>query len=62
VITNAWRGDPYPIDTLMIFNANLASDSSMNTTEVRKMLVDKHDNGEYKIPFPVVCDGCTAGR
>jgi len=25
-------------------------------TEVRKMLVDKQDNGEYKIPFLVVCD------
>ena len=56
VITNAWRGDPYPIDTLMIFMANMAWNSSMNTTEVRKMLVDKQDNGEYKIPFLVVCD------
>ena len=56
VITNAWRGDPYPIDTLMIFMANMAWNSSMNTVEVRKMLADKHDNGEYKIPFIVVCD------
>ncbi|WJF90443.1 molybdopterin oxidoreductase family protein [Paraburkholderia bonniea] len=56
VITNAWRGDPYHIDTLMIFMANMAWNSSMNTTEVRKMLVDKQDNGEYKIPFLVVCD------
>ncbi|OAJ59272.1 formate dehydrogenase [Paraburkholderia ginsengiterrae] len=56
VITNAWRGDPYPIDTLLIFMANMAWNSSMNTVEVRKMLVDKQDNGEYKIPFLVVCD------
>ncbi|SEJ35034.1 molybdopterin oxidoreductase family protein [Paraburkholderia diazotrophica] len=56
VITNAWRGDPYPIDTLLIFMANMAWNSSMNTVEVRKMLADKHDNGEYKIPFIVVCD------
>lgn len=56
VITNAWRGDPYPIDTLMIFMANMAWNSSMNTVEVRKMLADKHENGEYKIPFIVVCD------
>ncbi len=56
VITNAWRGDPYPIDTLMIFMANLAWNSSMNTVEVRKMLVDKHADGRYKIPFIVVCD------
>jgi len=56
VITNAWRGDPYPIDTLMIFMANMAWNSTMNTVEVRKMLNDKDDNGEYKIPFLVVAD------
>ncbi|KGW45245.1 molybdopterin oxidoreductase family protein [Burkholderia pseudomallei MSHR684] len=56
VITNAWRGDPYPIDTLMIFMANMAWNSSMNTVEVRRMLADRHDNGDYKIPFIVVCD------
>jgi len=56
VITNAWRGDPYPIDTLMIFMANMAWNSSMNTTEVRKMLNDKNDDGEYKIPYIIVCD------
>ncbi len=57
-ITNAWRGDPYPIDTLMIFMANMAWNSTMNTSEVRKMLNDKRDDGsgEYKIPFLVVCD------
>ena len=27
VITNAWRGDPYPIDTLLIFMANMAWNS-----------------------------------
>ncbi|MDP3888216.1 molybdopterin oxidoreductase family protein [Hydrogenophaga sp.] len=60
VITNAWRGDPYPIDTLLIFMANMAWNSTMNTAEVRKMLNDKHTEGEhsgaYKIPFLVVCD------
>ncbi|QTR45561.1 molybdopterin oxidoreductase family protein [Thiothrix litoralis] len=56
VITNAWRGDPYPLDTLLIFMANMAWNSSMNTTEVRDMLKDKDENGEYKIPFLVVCD------
>ena len=56
VITNAWRGDPYPIDTLLIFMANMAWNSTMNTVEVRKMLNDKDANGEYKIPFLIVCD------
>ncbi|HEY4637336.1 MAG TPA: molybdopterin-dependent oxidoreductase, partial [Burkholderiales bacterium] len=56
VITNAWRGDPYPLDTLMIFMANMAWNSTMNTVEVRKMLNDRGADGEYKIPFLVVCD------
>jgi anaerobic selenocysteine-containing dehydrogenase len=56
VITNAWRGDPYRIDTLLIFMANMAWNSTMNTVEVRKMLNDKDESGEYKIPFIVVCD------
>jgi len=55
-ITNAWRGDPYKIDTLMIFMANMAWNSTMNTVEVRKMLNDRDENGEYKIPFLIVCD------
>jgi anaerobic selenocysteine-containing dehydrogenase len=56
VITNAWRGDPYPIDTLLIFMSNMAWNSSMNTVEVRKMLNDKREDGEYKIPFLIVSD------
>ena len=56
VITNAWRGDPYRLDTLMIFMANMAWNSTMNTTEVRRMLNDRDASGEYKIPFIVVCD------
>ncbi|EHR72122.1 anaerobic dehydrogenase, typically selenocysteine-containing [Burkholderiales bacterium JOSHI_001] len=60
VITNAWKGDPYPIDTLFIFMANMAWNSTMNTSEVRNMLNDKHvggeKDGEHKIPFLVVCD------
>jgi anaerobic selenocysteine-containing dehydrogenase len=56
VITNAWRGDPYKIDTLLLFMANMAWNSSMNTENVRKMLTDKDENGEYKIPFLIVAD------
>jgi anaerobic selenocysteine-containing dehydrogenase len=57
VITNAWKGDPYRIDTLLIFMANMAWNSTMNAVEVRKMLVDKDEaTGEYKIPFIVVAD------
>ncbi len=56
VITNAWRGDPYKIDTLLIFMANMAWNSTMNAVEVRKMLNDKEEDGSYKIPFIVVAD------
>jgi anaerobic selenocysteine-containing dehydrogenase len=56
VITNAHRGDPYPIDTLLIFMANMAWNSSMNTVQVREMLNDKNEDGEFKIPFLIVCD------
>jgi anaerobic selenocysteine-containing dehydrogenase len=56
VITNAWRGDPYKIDTLLLFMANMAWNSSMNTENVRDMLRDKDENGEYKIPFIIVAD------
>ncbi|HWR88334.1 MAG TPA: sulfite dehydrogenase subunit SoeA, partial [Acidiferrobacterales bacterium] len=56
VITNAWRGDPYKLDTLLIFMANMAWNSTMNTVEVRQMLNDKDGHGDFKIPFIVVCD------
>lgn len=56
VIANAVRGDPYPIDTLLIFMANMAWNSAMNTMETRRMLNERDANGEYKIPFLIVCD------
>jgi sulfite dehydrogenase (quinone) subunit SoeA len=56
VITNAVNRDPYPIDTLLLFMANMAWNSAMNTGETRDMLVRKDSNGEYAIPFVVVVD------
>jgi len=56
VITNAANRDPYPIDTLLLFMANMAWNSTMNTGEVREMLVRKDERGEYAIPFLVVVD------
>jgi sulfite dehydrogenase (quinone) subunit SoeA len=56
VITNAVQKDPYAIDTLLLFMANMAWNSSMNTSEVREMLVRKDKTGEYAIPFVVVVD------
>jgi sulfite dehydrogenase (quinone) subunit SoeA len=56
VITNAVNRDPYPIDTLLLFMANMAWNSTMNTGEVRAMLARKDGGGEYAIPFLVVVD------
>lgn len=56
VIRNAWSGDPYPIDTLLIYMANVAWNSSMNTAGTLAMLTDKDPAGEYKIPFIIYSD------
>lgn len=56
VISNAVKGDPYEIDTLMLFMANMAWNSSMNTAQTIDMLCEKKDDGEYKIPFIVCSD------
>ena len=56
VITNAVNANPYAIDTLILFMANMAWNSTMNTGGVQDMLCAKDDKGEYKIPFLVVAD------
>ncbi|TIS80798.1 MAG: formate dehydrogenase, partial [Mesorhizobium sp.] len=56
VIRNAWAGDPYPIDTLMMYMSNMAWNSSMNTVETVRMLTDKDEAGDYKIPFIIYSD------
>jgi anaerobic selenocysteine-containing dehydrogenase len=56
VITNACRGDPYRIDTLLIFMANMAWNSAMNPGDTRRLLNERDADGEFKIPFVVVCD------
>jgi sulfite dehydrogenase (quinone) subunit SoeA len=56
VIANAVAGDPYPIDTLMLFMANMAWNSSMNTGRTQALLRERDASGEYKIPFLVVVD------
>lgn len=57
VITNAWKGDPYPIDTLMMFMANMSWNSSMNTSGVIDMLTDRdQETGEYRIPRIIYAD------
>ena len=56
VISNAHAGDPYKIDTLFLYMANMSWNSSMNTTGVMEMLTDKDENGEYVIPYIIYSD------
>lgn len=57
VIANAHAGDPYKIDTLFLYMANMAWNSSMNTAGTIKMLEDKDEaTGEYKIPRIIYSD------
>ena len=57
VVTNAWKGDPYPIDTLFSYMANMAWNSAMNTAETMRMLTDKDAaTGKYRIPRIIYSD------
>ena len=57
VITNAALGDPYPIDVLFMYMANMSWNSSMNVPDVLKYLTDKNpETGEYKIPKIIYAD------
>jgi len=57
VIRNAWAGDPYRIDTLFLFMANMGWNSAMNTGQTRQMLRDRDpDSGEYRIPHIIYAD------
>ncbi|MEP2891553.1 molybdopterin oxidoreductase family protein [Tateyamaria sp.] len=56
VISNAHAGDPYKIDTLFMYMANMSWNSSMNTGGVMEMLTDKDENGEYVIPRIIYSD------
>ncbi|GLQ33846.1 formate dehydrogenase [Amylibacter marinus] len=56
VISNAHAGDPYKIDTLFLYMANMAWNSSMNSKGVMEMLTDKDENGDYVIPNIIYSD------
>ncbi|NOD68692.1 molybdopterin oxidoreductase family protein [Ruegeria sp. HKCCD7303] len=56
VISNAHAGDPYKIDTLFMYMANMSWNSTMNTKGVMEMLTDKDENGDYVIPRIIYSD------
>jgi anaerobic selenocysteine-containing dehydrogenase len=56
VIANAVAGDPYPIEVLFLYMANMAWNSAMNTAETMEMLARTDASGEYVIPKIIVAD------
>ncbi|MBF9031148.1 molybdopterin-dependent oxidoreductase [Rhodobacterales bacterium HKCCE3408] len=56
VISNAVAGDPYEIDTLFLYMANMAWNSSMNTKGVMDMLTETRSDGSYRIPHIIYSD------
>ncbi|MGA7296975.1 MAG: molybdopterin dinucleotide binding domain-containing protein, partial [Rhodanobacteraceae bacterium] len=57
VIRNACAGDPYPIDTLFLFMANMGWNSSMDTTRTQDYLCQRDpDSGAYRIPHIIYSD------
>ena len=57
VVANAWRGDPYPVEVLFLYMANMAWNSAMNPGETTRMLRDRDETtGEYRIPRFIYAD------
>ncbi len=56
-IPNAHAGDPYPVDVMFLYMANMAWNSSMNTAGAIAMLEDRDEaTGEYRIPKIIYSD------
>src|SRR5690606_35851905 len=56
-IPNAHAGDPYPVDVLFLYMANMAWNSSMNTAGTIAMLEERDPaTGEYRIPRIIYSD------
>ena len=57
VITNAAKGDPYHVDVLFMYMANMSWNSAMNVPDTLKYLTAKDEKtGEYVIPKIIYSD------
>ena len=56
VISNAVARQPYGLDVLFLYMANMAWNSSMNTAGTIEMLTRKDESGEYVIPKIIYSD------
>jgi sulfite dehydrogenase (quinone) subunit SoeA len=56
VINNAAKGDPYPVDVLFMYMANMSWNSAMNVPDTLKALTAKKPDGDYVIPKIIYSD------
>jgi sulfite dehydrogenase (quinone) subunit SoeA len=56
VINNAAKGDPYHIDVLFMYMANMSWNSAMNVPDTMAALTQKRADGEYVIPKIIYSD------
>jgi anaerobic selenocysteine-containing dehydrogenase len=56
VIRNAWAADPYPVDVLFMYMANMAWNSSMNSAGTIDYLTALNSDGSYRIPKIIYSD------
>jgi anaerobic selenocysteine-containing dehydrogenase len=57
VITNAATADPYPVDVLFMYMANMSWNSSMNVPAILRHLTDTDPaTGKYRIPTIIYSD------
>ena len=56
VINNSGKGDPYDIDVLFMYMANMSWNSAMNVPDTLEALTRKRADGEYQIPRIIYSD------
>ncbi|CAN5455617.1 molybdopterin oxidoreductase family protein [soil metagenome] len=56
VIANAAKGDPYPIDVLFMYMANMSWNSAMNPAATMGHLTAKREDGDHVIPHIIYSD------
>jgi anaerobic selenocysteine-containing dehydrogenase len=56
VVANASLGDPYPIDVLFMYMANMSWNSAMNVEATQRHFTAKNADGSYRIPKIIYSD------
>ena len=56
MLRNAWAGDPYKVDVVFMYMANMAWNSSMAIADTIGYLTDRDETGQYRIPRIIYSD------